>query len=242
MNKSELISKYVELCRGHGVDVQVALSHGDSGTQKVEGTTITLNEDRIPEAEFEAYLTYNIRKILLPRLVLDTGRLVLRGFRETDAEDCFAFLSDKQGCYDDGGYEPFSEMNEEYYELMEKFANQPLRKMIVLKDAGKVIGTINLFEVNDRAVETYEIGYVVSPAYQRKGYAFEAVSALCACLLNELRADMIIAGAIEENRASNQMLRKLGFQFEGRKTKAFYHPEYGAVDLLYYVKEREPAV
>lgn len=238
MNKSDLIAKYIELCRSYGVEVQVVLSHGDSCVQKIEGITITLNEDRIPDAEFETYLTYNIRKILIPPLVLTTGHLVLRGFQETDAEDCFGFLSDKRGCYDDGGFEPFSEMNEEYHELMKTFAGQPMRKMIVLKDTGKVIGTINLFEVNDRAVETYEIGYAVSPAYQRKGYAFEAVSALCDCLLNELRADMIIAGAIERNQPSNQMLHKLGFRYEGRKTKAFYHPEHGAVDLLYYVKER----
>lgn len=241
-DKNGLIQKYVDLCRDYGVDVRVVLSHGDGCTQKIEETRITLNEERIPETEFETYLSYNVRKILLPRLVLDTGRLILRGFRETDAEDCFAFLSDKQCCYNDGGYEPFHEMDDEYRALMNKFASQPLRKMIVLKDAGKVIGTINLFEVNDRAVETYEIGYVVSPAYQRKGYGFEAVSAFCACLLTELHADMIIAGAIEENRPSNQMLRKLGFQYEGRKTKSFYHPENGAVDLLYYVKERERTV
>lgn len=239
MNKSDVIAKYVELCRSYGVDVQVVLSHEDSCVQKIEGTMITLNEDQIPEAEFEAYLTYNVRKILLPRLALDTGRLILRGFRETDAEDCFAFLSDRQCCYNDGGYEPFHEMNDEYRELMDKFASQPLRKMILFKGTGKVIGTINLFEANDRAVEAYEIGYVVSPACQRKGYGFEAVSAFCECLLTELHADMIIAGAIEENRPSNQMLRKLGFQYEGRKTKAFYHPAHGAVDLLYYVKERE---
>ena len=36
------------------------------------------------------------------------------------------------------------------------------------------IGTINLMEVSDRAIECKEIGYVISPNYRRKGYAYEA--------------------------------------------------------------------
>lgn len=175
---------------------------------------------------------------LVQQLTLTTERLILRRFQKNDAKDCFEFLSDKQTCYNDGGYEPFAEMNEDYFALMDKFANQPMRKMIVLKSTGKVIGTINLFEANDRAVETYEVGYVISPNYQRKGYAYEALSALCNCLLNELQINMLVAGAIENNLPSHKLLHKLGFQYEGRKIKSFYHPEQGAVDLLYYFKER----
>lgn len=238
MNTSDVIQKYIALCQKYGVSIQVLLSHGDDCKQKIDGSTIMLNVDMIPESKFEEYLAYNVRKVLVPQLALTTDRLTLRRFQETDAADCFGFLGDKQCCYNDGGYEPFDEMNEEYYALMDRFANQPMRKMIVLQSTGRVIGTINLLEVNDRAVETYEVGYVIGPLYQRKGYAFEAVSALCSCLLNELRLDMIIAGAIENNLPSHRLLCKLGFQYEGRKTKSFYHPENGAVDLLYYIKER----
>ena len=49
---------------------------------------------------------------------------------------------------------------------------------------------------------------------------------------------MLIAGAIEDNEASLKMLEQLGFTFEGRRHKAFWHPVKGAVDLLYYYKER----
>lgn len=238
MNTNDTIQKYVALCRNHGVDIHIALSHGDSCKQKIEETTITLNADIIPESEFEAYLAYNVRKVLVPQLVLTTERLILRRFQQTDAKDCFGFLGDKQCCYNDGGYEPFDEMDEEYYALMDRFANQPMRKMIALQSTDKVIGTVNLMEANDRVVGTYEIGYVISPDYQRKGYAFEAVSALCRSLFDELHLDMFIAGAIENNQTSHRLLNKLGFQYKGRKTKSFYHPEYGATDLLYYVKER----
>jgi len=38
------------------------------------------------------------------------------------------------------------------------------------------------------------------------------------------------------------MLQKLGFSFEGRRTKGFYHPVGGLVDLLCYVLERHNEV
>lgn len=240
MSTSNIVQKYISLCKRYGVDIDIELTHGDNFIQKSDGNTITLNADKITETDFEAHLLYNIRKMLTPQIVLTTERLILRKFQPNDAKDCFGFLSDKQTCYSDGGYEPFAEMNEEYYALMDRFADQPMRKMIVLRDRDKVIGTLNISEVNDRAVEAYEIGYVINPCYQRKGYAFEAVSAICQCLLSELRADMIIAGAIESNLPSLNLLRKLDFKYEGRKTKSFYHPEHGAIDLLYYVKERLP--
>ena len=88
------------------------------------------------------------------------------------------------------------------------------------------------------AVEAYEIGYCVRKAHQRKGFGYEAVKAVCDCLLNTLHTDMLIAGTIEKNTASAHMLQKLGFSFEGGRTKGFYHPVDGPVDLLYYILER----
>lgn len=233
----EWIDRYVRVCRKYGLEIEVALAR-DGEMERVDGRRVALNVERVPAGEFERRLARNVRRLLLPRLALETDRLVLRGFRPGDAGDCFAFLSDRQTCYDDGGYEPFLEMNEEYARLMARFAEQPLRKMIVLRKTERVIGTVNLFELDDRAVEGYELGYVLSPAHRRQGYATEAVRALCDCLLNELGADLLFATAIEGNAASLRLLERLGFRCEGRRTKAFRHPERGILDLLCYVKER----
>ena len=102
---------------------------------------------------------------------------------------------------------------------------------------GTGVGTINLMEVSDRAVECKEIGYVISPNYRRKGYAYEAISNLVKLLLDDLKLDMIIAGCFEDNVASKKMLEKLGFIFEGRKRKALWDAIEGPKDLLYFYKE-----
>jgi RimJ/RimL family protein N-acetyltransferase len=84
-----------------------------------------------------------------------------------------------------------------------------------------------------------ELGYVISPNYRRKGYCFEAIDNLVKLLFNDLHLDMIILGAIKENIPSLNLIKKLGFAYEGNKTKAFYHPLDGPLDVLYYKKERD---
>lgn len=234
----EIIDSYVRISRKYGLEIEVTLAH-DGDKARIDGERILLNVERIPAGEFERCLACQVRKLLLPKLALETDRLTLRRFRPEDARDCFDFLSDRQTCYDDGGYEPYRAMDEEYLRLMARFAEQPLRRMIVLRETGRVIGTVNLFELDDRAVEGYELGYVLSPAHRGQGYATEAVGALCDCLLNDLGADLLFATATEGNAASIRLLERLGFRSEGRRTKGFRHPERGILDLLCYVRERE---
>ena len=89
-----------------------------------------------------------------------------------------------------------------------------------------------------RAIECKEVGYVISPNYRRKGYAYEAVSNLIKLLLDDLKLDMIIAGCFVDNIASKKTLEKLGFIFEGRKRKALWDAVEGPKDLLYFFREK----
>lgn len=169
--------------------------------------------------------------------IIETERLLLRSFRQEDADDCFAFLSDRETCYLDGGYEPYSEMDENYALLMEKFATQEGRYMVELKGAGKVIGTLHLFPDDRRAVETTEIGYVISPGYRRQGYGREAVEAVIDHLFRETDTRLVTAGAAVCNGPSIAMLEKLGFVREGIIRKGFFIPGRGAVDLVSFYRE-----
>ena len=164
--------------------------------------------------------------------------MILRRFEDNDAVDCFESLSDEETCLLDGGYQSFDKMDDEYNRLMDTFKKQETRYMIVLKEENKVIGTINLMDINDRCVETMEVGYEVSPNYRRKGYAYEAISSLLKFLLDDLHLDMVIAGIFEENTKSIKMLEKLGFSVEGRKHNALWVHNKGPVDLFYYYLER----
>lgn len=173
---------------------------------------------------------------------LETERLLLRNYIAEDAEACFEFLSDKETCYMDGGYEPFDEMDEEYGLLMEKFSNQKTRYMIVLKSENKVIGTIHLQYDKHRAVKTIEVGYVISPNYRRRGYMSECLKGITAFLFQNTDTELITASAISRNIPSLTLLRKLGFTKEGNIHKGFSVPDEGAVDLESFYLERVKSV
>jgi len=233
-------NKYKIAAQEQGVQIQIEYKPGLPKTQEIketgEGFTISLNSDRISGADYEEYVSYNVRKIILPRLRLETDRLILRRFERSDADACFAFLSSRDDAYmDDGVF--FTDMDESYDRLMDNYAEQT-RYMIVLKETGCVTGTINLFDDDTRAVETKEIGYATAPGYKRRGYMYEALSALLRCLLYDLNLDMVVAGVIPDNAASIGLIEKLGFQYEGLKHKAFWNSMRGAVDLRYYYLEK----
>lgn len=200
---------------------------------------ITLNTATISESEYESHAGYYVRRILLPQLKLETERLLLRRYHPEDAEQCFAFLSNEQDAYMDCS-KAFHEMGTEYQELMDLFAQRDSQYMITLKESGEVIGTINVFADESRAVDTMEIGYSIAHAHQRKGYAFEALSALLDLLQNDLCLEMVTAGALPENVASENLLMKLGFHKEGLRHKAVWHEGLDRpVDLIYYYRDRK---
>lgn len=168
---------------------------------------------------------------------LETERLVLRNVEERDYFDFFEFLSDRETCYNDGGYEPFEVMDESYFKLMNKMSNDN-RFTIELKSENKAIGTVNIFNPTNRFFKGVEIGYVISPNYRNCGYAFEAVSKVIDYLFENCDVHTILAGITEVNVASLSLLKKLGFAFEEKVIGAMKHPLYGDLDLLYFTKKR----
>lgn len=168
---------------------------------------------------------------------IETARLFLRKFRSDDKEDVFEFCSDEQACLDDGGYHAFTEMNEDFCSLFDMFLSQD-RYAIVLKSEAKVIGILHMMEAN-RAVPCYELGFLLNPRYHRQGYCFEAAQAVIREYFAKTDTEMFLAAHFPFNKASQNLLRKLGFTREGIQRKAVNHATMGLVDLVCYYKEKE---
>lgn len=243
MKTKEINEHYIKLCKSMNLSVNVKITdEKNCPIQQIQvendSYTVLLNMHHISEDEYTTYLTYNIGKILLPRLYLKTERLILRRFQLEDANDCFTLMSDPEGCYMDC-CKPFFEMDAEYEKQMALFAEREGQYVIALRENGKVIGIVHVFDDSSRAVETKEIGYSISPTYRRQGYAFEALTALIDLLQNELYVELITAGVLAENTASMCLLEKLNFQKEGFKRKCIWHEGLNKpVDLIYYYKDK----
>lgn len=235
--------KYIHCCNQQHLNI--AIEHVENMSFKHEiitnntQTIIRLNMQKINEKDYERYLACQIRKLLLPHLSLETNRCLIRRYQEKDANHLIESLSDEATCMMDGGYAPF-QWNDEYISYMKTWIEDESRFVIADKKCDEAIGIIHIMSVEDRVVETLELGYIINPSHRRKGLAYEAIHALTNLLLDDLYLDMILLGAIEENVPSIHLFHKLGFIFEGRRHQAFSHPIHGPIDLLYYYKDRTP--
>ena len=139
----------------------------------------------------------------------ETERCRVRPFEENDIE---AFVSYRDNL-DWMRYQGFK--GKKYLEYKAALLQKPKFKegvqlAVVDKQTGELIGDLYLrLERN-----TGWIGYTIAPQFARQGFAFEVVTQL----LLELRQaglTQVRAGVEEQNIASIQLLRKLGFEQAG---------------------------
>ena len=138
---------------------------------------------------------------------IETKRLVLRPFEESDYDDLYEFLSqlekdEFEGCpgitYENGRQHlTYRIGTDEFY-------------AIELKETGKVIGNIYC---GKRDFEAREVGYIVNKHYQRQGYASEALSAVIKELFHN-GTHRIYAECDPGNACSWKLLEKVGMERE----------------------------
>lgn len=138
---------------------------------------------------------------------LTTARLVLKPFAEHDrAQIADILCSDEiKKTYMLPDFES-REQAESLADRLIKFSRADERFEYGIYLGDTVIGFVNDCEIKDASVE---IGYVIAPAYQGKGYATEAVRA-CIDELLRMGYTHIRAGYFEENTASRRVMEKCG--------------------------------
>jgi RimJ/RimL family protein N-acetyltransferase len=92
---------------------------------------------------------------------------------------------------------------------------------LVHKQTGKLIGSCGLTRSNTNGPQ-YGFGYVLHKDWWRQGLASEASAALVKFGFGELRAHRLWAHVFVGNTASERVLQKLGFRYEGCALQAFF--------------------
>ena len=95
---------------------------------------------------------------------------------------------------------------------------------IVLRETGGVIGTCG-FKGPPSPDGIVEIAYGISEEHQCRGYATEAAEALVRYAVESGEVRLVIAHTMPDNKASQRVLIKCGFEYVGE----FTDPEDGLV-------------
>jgi len=142
---------------------------------------------------------------------LNTTRLTLRRFRPDDAADLYQYLSDARTYRFEPG-EPLDRAQAD--QRAAELAASPHFWAVALRSTDQVIGQIYLKQIEPPEHLTCELGYIMSPVYQRQGYGAEAAAALVRQALAAGGMHRVVAHCNPENTASWRLLEKIGFRRE----------------------------
>ncbi|MBH9554129.1 GNAT family N-acetyltransferase [Inhella gelatinilytica] len=151
-------------------------------------------------------------------LSLETPRLTLRPLQAGDAGALFGIHSDPRFTRF-FSHAPWTQMAQAH-ELIERdqadlASGEHVRLGLVRRSDGVLLGTCTLFKIqpNNRRAE---LGYGLGVAHWGQGHAQEAVRALLSWGFGPLGLHRVEADIDPANESSAKLLRRLGFQLEGR--------------------------
>ena len=147
--------------------------------------------------------------------IIETDRLILRRYRESDLQDLYEYLSDPEVVK----YEPYRPMN------MDKVRGNLAWRIstdemiaVELKCSHKMIGNVYL---GKRDFESLELGYIFHRDYWGRGYAKESCLALIGQAFSH-GVHRIFAECDPENISSWRLLESLGFEREAHLKQNVY--------------------
>lgn len=150
-------------------------------------------------------------------LTIETERLILRPWKQTDLDDFFEYAS-VDGVGEMAGWK-HHENKEKSQSILDLFINDDRTFAIVLKDNNKVIGSLGVEKYGMEKVlseffdyQGRKIGFVLSKDYWGKGLMPEAVKAVIDYLFNVANLDFLTCGYYEFNNQSKKVQEKCGFK------------------------------
>jgi [ribosomal protein S5]-alanine N-acetyltransferase len=175
-------------------------------------------------------------------LPLQTPRLILRDFVESDWEDIQTYASDAKVVR----YLPFGpnsvEDTKNYLQreivLQRQKPRQHFSLAIVLKSENRLIGSCRI-SVTDPDKQEGSIGYCLARKFWKKGYATEAARTLLEFGFKQLNLHRIFATCQPENSASARVLVKVGMRQEGYLRESEWIKGEWRDSLLYAILVRE---
>ena len=156
-----------------------------------------------------------LKERLFARLpaILETERLILRPWTESDAEECFKYASDPR-VGPAAGWPPHTDV-EYTRRVIRDFLAVPETYAIVLKETGLPVGSVGLHK-NDLASkdDEAELGYWVGVPYWGRGIAPEASREMLRHAFEDLGLLRVWCGYYDGNEKSKRVQEKLGFVFQ----------------------------
>lgn len=153
----------------------------------------------------------------ITKTTLETDRLILRPWNETDLKDFYQYAK-APGIGGMAGFKHYDSI-EVLEKILQSFISGKNVFAIVYKENNKVIGSLGLHKswANDESTYSHlklkEIGYVLSKEYWGNGLMPEALTAVIKFCFNTCNLDALTIGHFLSNTQSKRVIEKCGFTF-----------------------------
>ncbi|GAA2063555.1 GNAT family N-acetyltransferase [Catenulispora yoronensis] len=167
----------------------------------------------------------------LPRGPLETGRLLLRPWREEDIPEVHKICQDPDIQRWTTVPSPYGETDAEWF-VREHTPNgfaagDEATFAVLVKATGQIAGAVGLGGIaklsEGRGVRTAEIGYWANPETRGRGYITEAVREVIRWGFEELALGRVTWQAFDGNAPSRRVVDKLGFTMVGLQRGSHEH-------------------
>ena len=158
----------------------------------------------------------------LKDVILETDRLILREWEETDLNDFFEYAS-VDGVGQMSGWQPHKNIEESKF-VLDMFIREGKTFAVVLKENNKAIGSVGIEKLSTE-IDSYEnltgreLGYVLNKDYWGQGLMPEAVKAVINYCFETAGCDYLLCSCSPQNTQSARVMEKRGFRFVLEKTR-----------------------
>jgi RimJ/RimL family protein N-acetyltransferase len=181
--------------------------------------------------------------MIAPKWPLETERLTLRQFAAEDLVALHEMHSDEavvRWLYND-----VRSLEETRALLHRKFAGGRLARegewmsaAAVLRETGELVGDLSLLWASE-VHKQGELGFIVHPRHQGRGYATEAARPLLRFAFETLGLHRVVGTLEARNSASARVLEKLGMRREGHLVENEWVKGEWQSELVYAILDRE---
>jgi len=179
----------------------------------------------------------------ISKVTLETERLILRPWLLSDLDDFYEYAK-VDGVGQMAGWSPHKNI-EESAQILKVFIKEKKVFAIVLKETGKVIGSLGIEEVREKSMlasplKGRELGYVLNKDFWGRGLMPEAVKKVIDYCFTDLDCDFLLCGYFQWNHQSQRVCEKVGFQFykQIKFATRFATLEKTNLNIIYHPKKK----
>ncbi len=178
-------------------------------------------------------------------IYLETERLILRDYRESDFNEYYQLKSDSKTMYYLQDIQLFTqeEANEDFHKVLSDMSNFDRKYYfmhIELNDSHEQVGSVGYTVVNDTPVgKIVGAGYFIYPKFWGKGYTTEAFRKVLEFAFTDNNVYRVSTGCLAENIGSEKVMQKCCMIKEAEHIDYEWHDGKMKTRLEYRLLKRE---